>query len=253
MGGFRHEPRNLFERMIHHKWAFPVISVVGGLILISGTFLLFTNNSTSNPTKAVRPVGSAVRGTPGPGGTATPAAAEATATPGPQRSFSAAPAFSIDPSASYSATLKTDKGDIVVQLDPKSAPIAVNNFVFLAQNHFYDGLSFQRVDPGFVAQAGSTTADGTGGPGYTVQDDNSPAKHAQGAVAMAESTTQTNSAGSQFYVVLAPSIASQDGRDTVFGHVTTGLDILQSLPARNPGEPGQPPALQIQAIEIAKQ
>jgi cyclophilin family peptidyl-prolyl cis-trans isomerase len=235
-----------------------VISVVGGVILISGTFLLFAGTGNSSPTtSAVRPPGSAIRGTPGPDASTTPEAAAASATPGPQRNFGQAPPFSIDPSATYVATITTDQGDISVQLDAKAAPIAVNNFVFLAQNRFYDGLSFQRVVPNFVAQAGAATVDGTGGPGYTIQDDNSPLKHAPGAVAMAESGATPNSAGSQFYVVLAtgtPSaLPSQDGKDTVFGQVTSGLEILKGLPARDPTGTAPPPALQIKTITIAKQ
>lgn len=241
--------------MIHHKWAFPIISALGGLVLILGTFLLFTNSTSSGPAgNAVRPVGSAVRGTPGPDQTATPSSASSTATPGPQRSFSAAPPFTIDPNAAYTATIKTDKGDITIALDAKSAPIAVNNFVYLAQNRFYDGLSFQQVFQGFDAQAGSTTPDGTGGPGYMLQDDNSPLKHTLGAVAMAENGGQPNTAASQFYVVLTPNWpASQENKDVVFGKVTSGLDILQALPTRNPTQPGQPAPLQIQSITIGKQ
>ena len=223
-------------------------------MLIAGTYLLFLGGGTSSSPAPAHPAGSAVRGTPSADETATPASAEATPTPAPTRSYSDAPAFTIDPAAQYTATIKTNKGDIVIALDAKDAPIAVNNFVFLAQNHFYDGLSFQRVVPGFVAQAGSPSPDGQGGPGYTIQEDNSPLKHDQGAVALAEQGSTPNSAGSQFYVVLAAQgIPTQDGRDTVFGHVTSGLDILQALPARDPSKPGQPDALAIQTITITKQ
>src|SRR5258708_4688642 len=110
--------------MIHSRWSFPVISVVLGVILISGTFLLFAGGGgSSTQSSAVRPVGSAVRGTPAPEQSATPAsAASVTATPGPQRSYASAPPFTIDPAAIYIATIATDKGNIVIQLDARAAP-----------------------------------------------------------------------------------------------------------------------------------
>lgn len=260
IGGFRHEPKSLFDRVIHHRLAFPVISVVGGLILVSGTYLLFISpGSTTNQTKAVRSQNDAVRGgtaaaeIPTPGASAVSTApATPTGTPGPQRSYSASPAFGIDPTATYIATIATDKGNVVLQLDAKSAPQTVNNFVFLANNRFFDGLSFQKVIPNFVAQAGATQVDGSGGPGYTIPDENSPLKHVTGAVAMAEAANTPNSAGSQFYVCLA-DIPQQDGKDTVFGKVTAGLDIVQQLARRDPKDPNAPAPLQIKTVTIAKQ
>jgi cyclophilin family peptidyl-prolyl cis-trans isomerase len=170
------------------------------------------------------------------------------------KQFSSPPPFTLDPSKVYVATLHTDKGDITIALDPKSAPQTVNNFVFLADNHFYEGLTFQRVSPGFLAQAGAPNADGTGGPGYTIPDENSPLKHDRGSVAMAVSPTMPNSGGSQFYVTLnASGIPSQDGRDTVFGKVTSGIDILQALPAHTPQDQGGSSPLKIQSVTIARQ
>src|SRR5579884_1092143 len=134
----------------------------------------------------------------------TPAAA--TPVPGTSsRSFAKAPPFTIDVNKGYIATIKTDKGDIVVELNAKAAPLTVNNFVFLAQQHFYDGLTCHRVIPNFVAQCGDPKGDGTGGPGYTIPDEPSPLKHDTGAVAMAKAGP--NTAGSQFYITMAPQPA----------------------------------------------
>jgi cyclophilin family peptidyl-prolyl cis-trans isomerase len=145
--------------------------------------------------------------------------------------YSQPPAMQIDPGKSYVATITTAKGDIVVQLDAGAAPQTVNNFVFLSQQGFYDGLKFHRVEPGFVIQGGDPLGSGTGGPGYTV-----PAEiqlpHVEGAIAMARKGDQVNperaSSGSQFYITLAPT-PFLDGGYTAFGQVTAGMDIVQSI------------------------
>jgi cyclophilin family peptidyl-prolyl cis-trans isomerase len=231
-----------------------VISVLGGVVLILGTFLLFFNPNSGGAGGAVRQrTSDAVRGDTTP-------AADSPAAPTPavsptaitQRSFSAAPPFTINPAANYTATVKTDKGDITIQLDPKAAPQAANNFIFLAKDGFYDGLAFQRVVPNFVAQAGATNVDGSGGPGYSIPDESSPLQHDPGAIAFALTAGAGNTAGSQFYVALAP-LPQQDGKDTVFGKVTAGLEILQQQPARDPKDPNAAPALKINSITITQQ
>jgi cyclophilin family peptidyl-prolyl cis-trans isomerase len=145
--------------------------------------------------------------------------------------YSAPPAMQIDPGKTYVATISTAKGDIVVRLDAGAAPQTVNNFYFLAQQGFYDGLTFHRVEPDFVIQGGDPAGTGSGGPGYTV-----PAEiqllHVEGAIAMARLPDQTNperaSSGSQFYITLAPT-PFLDGAYTVFGQVTAGMDVVQSI------------------------
>ncbi|OQY21485.1 MAG: peptidylprolyl isomerase [Chloroflexi bacterium] len=137
----------------------------------------------------------------------------------------------IDPGKSYIATISTVKGDIVVQLDAAAAPQTVNNFVFLAQEGFYDGLTFHRVEPGFVIQGGDPLGSGVGGPGYTV-----PAEiklpHLEGAIAMARKGDNVNpdraSSGSQFYITLAPTPFLDEGY-TAFGQVSGGMDVVQSI------------------------
>ncbi len=145
--------------------------------------------------------------------------------------YSAPPEMQIDVSRKYTATIATAKGDIVVQLDAGAAPLTVNNFVFLAQQGFYDGLTFHRVEPGFVIQGGDPLGTGAGGPGYTV-----PAEiglpHIEGAIATARQGDQVNpdraSSGSQFYITLAPT-PQLDGAYTVFGHVVAGMDVVHSI------------------------
>ncbi len=137
--------------------------------------------------------------------------------------YAAPPAMTIDAAKTYTATITTAKGDIVVTLDAKAAPRTVNNFVFLARDRFYDGLAFHRVEPGFVIQGGDPNGDGTGGPGYTIADEASGLLHVDGAIAMAKSA-RPDSAGSQFYITLGAQ-PDLDGRYTVFGKVTSGRDV----------------------------
>ncbi len=145
--------------------------------------------------------------------------------------YSQPPDMQIDPTTSYQATISTPKGDIVVDLDAGEAPQTVNNFVFLAREGFYDGLTFHRVEPNFVIQGGDPLGAGSGGPGYTV-----PAEigleHVKGAIAMARRGDQVNperaSSGSQFYITLAET-PHLDGAYTVFGEVVEGMDVVEAI------------------------
>jgi peptidyl-prolyl cis-trans isomerase B (cyclophilin B) len=152
---------------------------------------------------------------------------EPTPTPTGEKKQYSAPAQVIDASKTYRATLVTAKGTIELSLDAKKAPITVNNFVFLSREKFYDGLTFHRVEPGFVIQGGDPKGTGTGGPGYTIQDEASGLLHVEGALAMAK-TSAPNSAGSQFYITLAPQ-TSLDGKYTVFGKVESGMDVVKAI------------------------
>src|SRR5262249_38642398 len=142
------------------------------------------------------------------------------------------PPMTIDPTKTYIATITTEKGEIKIQLDPKAAPVTVNSFVFLAQDHFYDGVTFHRVIPGFVAQGGDPTGDGTAGPGYTIPFERNDLKHDKGVIAMARAQ-DPNSAGSQFYITLAPQPAL-DGQYVVFGRVISGMDVVEKITPRDP-------------------
>ncbi|NLE44122.1 MAG: peptidylprolyl isomerase [Chloroflexi bacterium] len=145
--------------------------------------------------------------------------------------YSTPPDMQIDVTKRYTASLATAKGEIVVGLDAAAAPLTVNNFVFLAREGFYDGLTFHRVVPGFVIQGGDPSGNGTGGPGYTVMAEIG-LSHEEGAIAMARKGDAVNprraSSGSQFYITLdrTPHL---DGGYTVFGQVIKGQDVVQSI------------------------
>ncbi|HIG75995.1 MAG TPA: peptidylprolyl isomerase [Bacteroidetes bacterium] len=134
----------------------------------------------------------------------------------------------IDPSKGYVATVTTNKGEIEVTLDAAHAPRTVNNFVFLAKDGFYDDTVFHRVIPGFMLQGGDPTASGRGGPGYRFEDefDGNPNRHERGVISMANAGPNTN--GSQFFITFAPQ-PHLDGRHTVFGRVTGGMDVVDQI------------------------
>jgi len=151
----------------------------------------------------------------------------------------------IDPSNRYEAVIRTERGDIRVELLPGEAPGYVNNFVFLARNRFYDGLTFHRVLTGFVAQGGDPTGGGAGGPGYSLEEETNELPFDAGVISMAKSTAVS---GSQFFITLEPTPFLEPDF-TVFGRVIEGLEVARSLTAREPG-PGAPPADRIISIEI---
>jgi len=161
-----------------------------------------------------------------------------------QTKFTAAPPICIDSTHTYAAEIKTDKGTIDVDLDQKRAPNTVNSFVFLARNHFYDGLTFHRVVPGFVLQGGDPEGTGAGGPGYKFPDELPKAgEYKLGSLAMANSGPDTN--GSQFFVISGDQGAKLDPKYSLFGQVTNGLDVVARIDALgNPddqsGKPKEP-------------
>ncbi|MGQ0602245.1 MAG: peptidylprolyl isomerase [Anaerolineales bacterium] len=156
----------------------------------------------------------------------------------------------IDAKKKYSATFKTDQGNFVIELFADKAPVTVNNFVFLAREGFYDGVTFHRVIKGFMAQGGDPTGTGTGGPGYKFKDEFHPdLKHnGPGILSMANAGPGTN--GSQFFITYGPT-PHLDQRHSVFGKVTQGLDVVLAIPERDPGRATKPGAA-IQSIEITE-
>jgi cyclophilin family peptidyl-prolyl cis-trans isomerase len=149
------------------------------------------------------------------------------------RMFEACPPITIDPKKQYVATLQTEKGDIVIQLYTDKAPIAVNSFIFLAKNGWFDGVIFHRVIAGFVAQSGDPSGTGYGGPGYGFKDEIDPSlKYDKpGVVGMANAGPGSN--GSQFFIIYAPQ-TSLDGKYTIFGQVIQGMDVVEKLTPRDP-------------------
>jgi peptidylprolyl isomerase len=141
------------------------------------------------------------------------------------------PANVIDATKKYTATVHTSRGDFVISLvDPKVAPQTVNNFVVNAQEHYYDGLKFHRVVPGFVVQGGDPLGNGTGGPAYKLPDETNPSQWPRGTVGMASSAAGVS--GSQFFITLgdAPFLAT-NGVYNHFGQVTSGMDVIDAIRA----------------------
>jgi cyclophilin family peptidyl-prolyl cis-trans isomerase/protein-disulfide isomerase len=166
------------------------------------------------------------------------------------RQYKSCPPFTIGPSKQYTATLHTEKGDIVIQLFPDKAPLAVNSFVFLARQGWFDGVTFHRVIPGFVAQTGDPSGTSQGGPGYFFKNE----VHADlkfdkpGVVGMANSGPDTN--GSQFFITYAPA-PNLDGSYTVFGQVTQGMEVLEKLTPRDAQQtPNPPPGDKLLSVTI---
>jgi cyclophilin family peptidyl-prolyl cis-trans isomerase len=219
--------------------------ILGGIVVIAGAISIFSADDADEPTdtagestttsttvvddsvEVVLPEpGASITGeTPCP---AADGAAERTTT------FEQAPPMCIDAAKTYTATLATTEGDIVIELDAAGAPETVNNFVVLARYHFYDGVQFHRIVPGFVNQAGDPIGPqpGTGGPGYTIPDElpaDPTTAYEPGTVAMANSGPE--SGGSQFFLVIADANGALSGAGSysVFGHIVEGQEVSEAI------------------------
>jgi peptidylprolyl isomerase len=160
---------------------------------------------------------------------ATPCPATDGSSPKTQR-FDAPPPMCIDVARRYSAEMVTSKGTMTIALDPVAAPKTVNNFVFLARYHYFDGIFFHRVIPGFVLQGGDPKGTGTGGPGYDFEDElPRPGRYELGSLAMANAGPNTN--GSQFFVISGPSGVRLPPQYSLFGKVISGLDVVAAIDA----------------------
>ncbi|HKV57961.1 MAG TPA: peptidylprolyl isomerase [Ktedonobacteraceae bacterium] len=148
-------------------------------------------------------------------------------------SYANPPSMFINTHGFYCVGINTNRGLIVVELDPQYAPVTVNNFVFLAENHFYDGLKFHRVVPGFVIQGGDPLGNGTGGPGYKFKDEPVQSNYNAGWLAMANNGVNTN--GSQFFILLANN-TTLPKKYNLFGHVVSGMDVVQKIQGPNPDD-----------------
>jgi peptidylprolyl isomerase len=225
-----------------------VVFVVLGLMLARPAGQQAAAQPTAAPFEAVTPAPDAAP-TAAPAGEA---AAPASDIASRNNKYSALPPMTIDPAKSYTATITTPRGDIVVKLRPDLAPQSVNSFVFLAREDFYDGTTWHRVLQDFMAQGGDPTGTGGGGPGYNV-----PAEFSEsisfdrpGLVAMARGG-DPNSAGSQFFITTAPA-TWLDGQYTIFGEVVEGQEIVNAIPLRDPEQNPTEPGEQILDIAIAE-
>jgi len=226
------------------------------LILVGLSLLIFkpgSKSSTSSSTTTTKPTSSSTTTTTAPtstGGSGNKSPSAITTSADCPSDFNATlnkpsypsyPPMTIDGTKTYTATVTTDIGPITVSLDAKTAPKAVNSFVFLAKQHFFDCIVFHRVVQGFVDQTGDPTGTGTGGPGYSFADE-PPAKatpqYPLGSLAMANSGANTN--GSQFFFVAGPSGESLPPSYTLFGAVTAGQSVVDKINAAGaPASNGQ--------------
>ena len=176
------------------------------------------------------------------------------------KKYDSVPSMSIDTEKNYTATIHMDKGgEIVIELYAKEAPVTVNNFVFLSNDGFYDGLTFHRVIPDFMAQGGDPTGTGSGSPGYTFDNEFSPQRHHDGpgilSMANAGMRNGNGTNGSQFFITFRETGfldgLNSDGSEkqctnagvschTVFGKVIEGMDVVKSITARDPSTATQP-------------
>lgn len=146
----------------------------------------------------------------------------------PAKQYDAPPPMQVETDRTYRATIETGRGKIELELFPQYAPKTVNNFIFLAREGFYDGVTFHRVISDFMIQGGDPTGSGRGGPGYRFEDEftGNPLRHERGVISMANAGPGTN--GSQFFITHGPQ-PHLDGRHTVFGKVTGGQDVVDSI------------------------
>jgi len=155
--------------------------------------------------------------------------------------FDAAPPMIIDPTKTYTAEMLTNKGSLTISLDPIGAPRTVNNFVFLARWHYYDGIVFHRIIPGFMCQGGDPEGSGRGGPGYRFEDElPMPGRYEIGSIAMANAGPNTN--GSQFFIVSGPDGVGLPPQYSLFGKVVRGLDVVKAIESvgSRSGAPSEP-------------
>jgi len=244
-----------------------ILGVVGTLIaalLIVGGFRVLTgdDDETADTDPNVSPSALST-GAPEPAGEVTPQVQppDDVACGGevPPEAGSAKPQFDrvpgidlLDPDLRYRATIATSCGDVVVDLDASRAPQAVASFVFLAREGFYDGLTFHRIVPGFVIQAGDPLGDGTGGPGYTLAEEISGRmRYTEGTLAMAKSAAP-NTTGSQWFVVSGPDGSNLEATPdyTIFGEVVEGMDVVSAIDAVPVDGDAPTQAVYIEAVTI---
>ncbi len=223
-----------------------VLFVTGIIVLFlslgAGTFFASNNSrrTKATPTPTETPTATA---------TATPTSTASTS-PTPQRTYSARPPMTIDTAKQYEAVIAMEKGgEIHIDLLANDAPKTVNNFVFLAKNKFFDGLTFHRVLADFVAQGGDPSGTGSGGPGYFLEVEKNTVPLAAGVIAMAKSPAGVS--GSQFFITLTPQPGLQPDF-TAFGRVTAGMDVVRQITLRDPSKPNPAKPDVIKSITIVE-
>jgi len=238
-------------------YAVGLIAITGGVALVSGAW---RDDAAVTPTTVVE---TTVAATTLPATTVAPTTTQPIVTPCPKPDgssprtvrFAAAPPNCLDTAATYTAVLKTSKGQMLIRLDQQATPVAVNNFVYLARYHFFDGLEFHRVVGGYLMQAGDPEGTGEGGPGYTITGEAGTGSFSVGSVAMTGTGAGVN--GSQFFIVSGSTgVDSLKPTDfTPLGRVINGLPVVKAIDklAVDPGDTqGKPPSekVTIDRIEI---
>ncbi|HJX12095.1 MAG TPA: peptidylprolyl isomerase [Dehalococcoidales bacterium] len=199
--------------------------IILALLVLTGLLAVSCGGSASAP-PAASPAPS-----PAPAPAATPPTEKAPEVKMMQ--WNAPPPMTIDKNKKYTATIDTEKGTLVLELFAKDVPKTVNNFVFLARQGYYDGTTFHRVIPVFMAQGGDPTGTGRGGPGYRFEDEFTSHGHDAGVISMANAGPNTN--GSQFFITYVP-VHQLDGKHSVFGKLTQGTDVLEGITPRDPSQ-----------------
>jgi cyclophilin family peptidyl-prolyl cis-trans isomerase len=232
------------RRGVFRLFNYKLFAIIGTVAIGAGVVLgaLYTGGRPDRQDGSVRGEG-VIR--------TTPEAGETQVAPSVIKTYSSPPELAIDTTKRYVATIKTDKGDVKVELLAAEAPETVNNFVFLANDHYYDGVTFHRVIQDFIAQAGDPTGAGIGGPGYSLPVEATDEAFDVGVIAMAKpQDASSDNNGSQFFVMLRDE-PTFDGKFTVFGRVIEGMDVLTQLTARDPQlEQNPPPGDRIESITI---
>jgi cyclophilin family peptidyl-prolyl cis-trans isomerase len=232
------EQRTVTQRTQRKRNARTLGLIIGGVIVVAGAIAIFSaddaeDTKTSDTTDTAAPTETTASepGDPAIGTTACPPpdGVEERVT-----TFEEGPAACIDVAKSYTATVTTSRGDVVLELYADRAPKAVNSFVFLARNKYYEGVTFHRIIPGFVVQGGDATGEppGSGGPGYTFADElptEGPPFYEVGSLAMANSGPDSN--GSQFFVVTGQQGVDLPASYTLFGKVTAGMEVVREIEA----------------------
>jgi len=200
--------------------------VVIALLVVAAAYIVIAANPPADKSAEAQAQPAAAPTAPG-ADAANPQAADSGDVSKDKKQYPKPGDMKIDKEKTYTATIETEAGTMVAELYPKIAPQTVNSFVFLAKEGFYEGVIFHRVIPGFMIQGGDPTGTGTGGPGYSVPAEFNDTKHERGILSMARSQ-DPNSAGSQFFVMHA-AYPSLDGKYTVFGKVTKGIEAVDKI------------------------
>jgi cyclophilin family peptidyl-prolyl cis-trans isomerase len=230
MGGSA--PREIYKpgfpmNLIGNIKVFSVVGiVVAGIMVVTMIWFRGNNATRAVDTPTITPTASA--------SPTADTSATATASATPAKSFTKAEQVIDATKNTYTATIKTDKGDIVIKLNADVAPNTVNSFVFLAKQGYFDGITFHRVSKGFVIQSGDPTGKGTGGPGYSTPDEPNQLSNKRGTLSMAK-TSGAKEFGSQFFINLRdnPSLdyTSPGDKFYPFGEVTSGMDVVDAIGA----------------------